>query len=85
MYPPSQDAVFARSVSGKIWPRAAVAAGSYWHFTNASFDTLQPEFEAVTATHLTILYVRNEVLAVAYALVHMSGSMLLGRMTQMIM
>ena len=42
-------------------------------------------FEAVTATHLTILYVRNEVLAVAYALVHMSGSMLLGRMTQMIM
>ena len=50
MYPPSQDAVFARSVSGKIWPRAAVAAGSYWHFTNASFDTLQPDFDAVTAT-----------------------------------
>jgi hypothetical protein len=48
MYPPSKDAVFAASVSGKIWPRAAVAAGSYWHFTNATWASLTPQFEFIT-------------------------------------
>ena len=48
MYPPSKDAVFAASVSGKIWPRAAVAAGSYWHFTNATWASLAPQYEFIT-------------------------------------
>jgi hypothetical protein len=50
MYPPSQDAVFAQSVSGKIWPRAAVAAGSYWHFTGAPWESVIPHFRAITQT-----------------------------------
>ena len=48
MYPPEMDAVFAASVSGKIWPRAAVAAGSYWHFTNASWASVTPQYQFIT-------------------------------------
>lgn len=38
MYPPTMDDVFAESLSGKIWPRAAASAGSYWNFPQPSID-----------------------------------------------
>eukprot|EP01052_Picozoa_sp_SAG31_P083165 SAG31_NODE_43294_length_267_cov_1.839286_1_plen_39_part_01 len=34
---PERDADFANSTSSTIWPRAAVAAGSFWHY-DATLD-----------------------------------------------
>ena len=36
LFPNAQDANFSRSVAGCIWPRAAIAAGSFWGFNNAT-------------------------------------------------
>ena len=48
MYPPAKDDVFASSVTGKIWPRAAAAAGSYWYFNGADFADVEPLYDFVT-------------------------------------
>ena len=48
MFPNEQDRNFSESVSGCIWPRAAIAAGSFWGYNNntkgldeATFDATQ--------------------------------------------
>ena len=34
MFANAQDANFSESVAGCVWPRAAIAAGSFWGFNN---------------------------------------------------
>jgi hypothetical protein len=42
----SQDANFSESVSGCVWPRAAIAAGSFWGFYSATKGLDQATFDA---------------------------------------
>lgn len=51
LFPPSQDASFAKSIGGMIFPRTIVAATAFWHF-NASVSPTDPAFvDAVWATN----------------------------------
>jgi hypothetical protein len=42
LFPPSADPLFHRSILAYSFPRAAVAAGSFWHY-NASMNDTSPE------------------------------------------
>ena len=45
LFSPDQDAAFAESVGGMIWPRGFVGAAAFWNF-NATADPSAPEFVA---------------------------------------
>lgn len=40
LYPPSQDEAFSASFQGMVWPKAAIAAGSFWNYQELSDDDL---------------------------------------------
>ena len=47
---PAQDVNFGKSVSATIWPRAAIAAGTFWRWDETLSPKLQPElFESVVS------------------------------------
>jgi hexosaminidase len=48
MYPPTMDDVFSESLSGKVWPRAAASAGSYWNFNGSVFNDIEPLYNFIT-------------------------------------
>ena len=57
---PSSDALFAKSISGTIWPRAAVAAGSFWRWEESLSPQIQPElFASVVVAVNDILLARG--------------------------
>jgi hexosaminidase len=57
---PSGDANFSKAVSGTIWPRAAVAAGSFWRWEESLSPHTQPElFASVVAAVNEILMARG--------------------------
>ena len=57
---PARDADFGRSVSATIWPRAAVAAGSFWRWSSSLSPQVQPElFGEVVATVNSLLLARG--------------------------
>jgi hypothetical protein len=57
---PAQDAGFAKSVSATIWPRAAIAAGSFWRWDETLSPKVQPElFASVVASVNRILMQRG--------------------------
>ena len=47
---PAQDVDFGKSVSATIWPRAAIAAGTFWRWDETLSPQVQPElFESVVS------------------------------------
>ena len=57
---PASDAAFATSISATIWPRAAVAAGSFWRWEESLSPQTQPElFASVVAAANEILVARG--------------------------
>ena len=57
---PARDAGFAKSVSATIWPRAAIAAGSFWRWDESLSPKVQPElFASVVASVNGILMKRG--------------------------
>ena len=49
LFPNKQDTNFTESVNGCIWPRAAIAAGSFWGFYNSTKGLDAATFSAVHA------------------------------------
>jgi len=39
MYSPAADFAFTNSVSGKVWPNAAVTAGAFWNYRDGFVDS----------------------------------------------
>ena len=57
---PARDQDFGKSVSATIWPRAAVAAGSFWRWDETMSPEVQPElFNSVVARANAILIARG--------------------------
>ena len=57
---PASDAEFAKSISRTIWPRAAVAAGSFWRWDPGLSPQTQPElFASVVDTVNGMLLARG--------------------------
>jgi hexosaminidase len=46
MFPPAQDEQFIKSISAMMWPRAAVAAGSFWRY-DKSLDINGSRFRSI--------------------------------------
>lgn len=43
LFPPTKDSLFAQSIGGMMWPRAFIAAASFWNY-NASQSSSDPAF-----------------------------------------
>ena len=57
---PARDVDFGKSVSATIWPRAAVAAGSFWRWDPTLAPSAQPElFASVVAAVNDVLIARG--------------------------
>lgn len=48
-FPPSTDALFARSFGGLVWPRAAVVAGATWNYIGGRFANVASTHENFAA------------------------------------
>eukprot|EP00123_Amoebidium_parasiticum_P014621 comp22576_c0_seq1/m.34484 comp22576_c0_seq1/g.34484 ORF comp22576_c0_seq1/g.34484 comp22576_c0_seq1/m.34484 type:complete len:545 (-) comp22576_c0_seq1:657-2291(-) len=57
-FPPSQDALFSKSVGGLIWPRAGVAAGAFWRYS-PDLPPGSEEFRNYYTTHTNRLIARG--------------------------
>ena len=58
LYGPDADARFARSITGVLFPRASVGAGSFWHY-DASFNASSAAFLRQMAVHNARLVARG--------------------------
>ena len=57
---PAQDLGFSESVTATIWPRAAIAAGSFWRWDATLSPKVQPQlFASVVASVNNILMKRG--------------------------
>ena len=57
---PARDVDFGKSVSATIWPRAAIAAGTFWRWDETLSPQLQPKlFESVVRAINSMLLSRG--------------------------